>query len=192
MNHTGQCDTKPIMQTIQTATQMMRRAQQQAMAESLHDDACKIPGRAVVVVADDDGFGTVEIVSVPGVVQGECGTVEILESAIAHLRPRQIEEKANDSKRLTLPFGMWSSWDGPSSDEGGGSVYLPTVCAETGRPIVVSASVSGGGIEAMRDLALSLLAHELDHALRVDGAQRRDPHEPPAARCFECGREMSP
>lgn len=98
------------------------------------------------------------------------------------------EPRSSDSGRLD--FGhlpMWSDWDAKDPEQGGGTVYLRTTDAHTGEPTTISASVSGGGVRAIRDLAVSMWAHEVDEGLRLDGERLRDPHAPPDGRCFECG-----
>jgi hypothetical protein len=66
-----------------TANQMMRVAEQTAVAQQLHETACKtIPGRTVIVAAEVDGSGDVKIVSIPGLVRGEGGTADILAAAL--------------------------------------------------------------------------------------------------------------
>ncbi len=65
---------------------MIRHAEQSAMAQQLHQTACKtIPGRTAIVVAETDGFGKVEIVTIPGVVNGEGGTADVLAAGLRQL-----------------------------------------------------------------------------------------------------------
>ena len=65
-----------------TPSQMMTRAQQVVHAEDLHIQACKGPGRNVIVSADVEGFGNVEIVSIPGKRRGRGGTAHVLAEAL--------------------------------------------------------------------------------------------------------------
>jgi hypothetical protein len=69
-----------------TATKLMNDAQAIAMAQRLYDTACTtIPARTVIVVADTDGFGKVRILAMPGVINGEGGTAEILAIALQQI-----------------------------------------------------------------------------------------------------------
>lgn len=69
-----------------TADQLIRQAEQAANAQLVHDLACKtIPGRTVIVTAATDGNGRVEIIAMPGVVNGQGGTADILASALRRL-----------------------------------------------------------------------------------------------------------
>jgi hypothetical protein len=69
-----------------TANQMMRTAEQKAKAQQLHEVACRdIPGRTVVVVSEIDGSGKIEIIAIPGVVNGPGGTADVLSAALREL-----------------------------------------------------------------------------------------------------------
>lgn len=82
-------------------------------------------------------------------------------------------------------FPMYARWDG-----GAASVHIQTYCVHTGEPLEVSASMSHGSPSTIRALAIGLLVHELDEALRADGKRVRDPHEVTSDACYECGREL--
>lgn len=93
-----------------TTDQLIRKAEQTASAQLLHERACKtIPGRTVIVSADIDGRGRVEIVAMPGVVNGEGGTADILAAALRRLggytvtkrpMPQEIESLDSDAQAL--------------------------------------------------------------------------------------------
>lgn len=70
---------------------MMRAAEQKARALQLHETACKtIPGRTVIVASDADGFGKINVVTIPGIVLGDGGTADILAAALRELGGYQV------------------------------------------------------------------------------------------------------
>jgi hypothetical protein len=78
-----------------TANQMMRVAEQKAMAQQLHETACKtIPGRTVIIASEVDGTGEVKIVSIPGIVGGQGGTADILAAALRDMGGYHIAKRS--------------------------------------------------------------------------------------------------
>ena len=67
---------------------------------------------------------------------------------------------------------------------GNRTLALACIGTRTHLPMEVSMDAPGG-VQGMRDAAVSLYAHEVDHALE---RHLGDPHDREPGRCHECGR----